>query len=265
MSDDLPSYKRPPLDEVAAGIQFKPINFRLVDVGAFHRLIASEYPNAVDAPPMGPTFETFSPVPLPFQMPFFQGPAWRSWFLSAEEDFVIQLQPDRLLTNWRTRPGVKPYPRYQEVRRRFVEAAEVLSGFLLSCNLPPVQPNQCELTYFNKIGVPENASFADLAVFLRGIQSGKETSAFSDIQFKASRTLSGGRGAPVARLTVEGIPLLDEAGQKRWGLNITVRGRPITDTLEGSLELLDRAHVEIVRCFDEITTENMHRSWGKVQ
>ncbi len=43
----LPSFVRPPLDEVAADLQFSPLPIKAADIGAFRSLIAEEYPRAL--------------------------------------------------------------------------------------------------------------------------------------------------------------------------------------------------------------------------
>jgi len=46
-------------------------------------------------------------------------------------------------------------------------------------------------------------------------------------------------------------------------LNMTARGAPLGDNLEGVLGFLDIGHEWVVRGFTAITSDVMHRVWGR--
>jgi uncharacterized protein (TIGR04255 family) len=263
----LPSFAQPPLDEVAAGMQFAPLPMKTADVGAFYALFAKEYPNTLDVPPVPPTFETFGSVTAPvFPFNVAVGLLPRSWFVSSNDEHVIQLQPDRLLVNWRMRPSGGAYPHYPEVKRRFLAASEVLLEFGRQRDFPAVSPNQCELSYFNKIPLPQGAEWADLGRIFRGMEltPGPEWSGrFSDGHLLLRTELRQHDQSPFGRLMIECMPAQIDLSQKAWALNVTVRGRPESGDLPGVIAFLDMAHVQIVTCFTAITTKEMHAIWGR--
>jgi uncharacterized protein (TIGR04255 family) len=265
----LPSFAQPPLDEVAAGMQFMPLPIRAADVGAWHGLIAKDYPNTLDVPALPPSFETFGPValiPPPFPFSVAAGLLPRSWFISPNDEHVIQLQADRLIVNWRMRPSGGAYPRYQEVRRRFLAAGETLLEFCRQRELPSLVANQCELTYFNKIPLPEDAEWGDLNRLFSGmlLTPGPEwRGRFSDGHLLLRTELRQEGQGPFGRLQIECMPTQIDLSQKAWALNIFVRGRPETADLAGVIALLDMAHDEIVTCFTSITNQDMHSRWGR--
>jgi uncharacterized protein (TIGR04255 family) len=267
---DLPSFRNPPLDEVAAGVQFTPTGLLLADIGAFHTRIKQDYPTALDAPPLPPSFETFGPAPLQLGglgLLSIPGSPWRSWFVSSDDEHLVQLQKDRLLVNWRMRSGQRPYPRYPQLRRRFVAAARELVAFVSERGLPQLVPNQYELSYFNMIPIPPEGTFADIGQVIVGADLARRDRPgrqFTEIMFRAGRILTVEDGTPYGGLTVDCVPGVDLRGTKVWRLTITVRGRPVEAKIESVLESLDRAHIEIVTCFADLTTERMQEAWGRV-
>ena len=263
----LPSYSSPPLDEVAADMQFATLPLKAVDVGAFHALIAEEYPNSLDVPPLLPNFETAaSGIAVPFGLNMRADLLPRTWFISANDEHVVQLQADRLIVNWRIRPAGGSYPRYPEVRGRLVAANEALTRFVHRRGYIDAAPNQCDLTYFNKVPLPEGASWGDIHLLLRGmeLQVGPEWAGqFDDHQLVLGRSMQQQQQGVFGRLSVECRPIQMSPTQKAWALNITVRGRPSAANFDAVLEFFDMAHVEIVTCFTAITTETMHTDWGR--
>lgn len=264
---DLPYYERPPLHEVVAGVQFSPLPLRLVDIGAFHQMIVGDYPNTMDVPALPPTFETFGPAAP--QVPMFSivnAPPWRAWFIAPDDEHLLQLQPDRLLANWRVRPEGLPYPRFREVRRRLAEAYAKLERLGIALGFPEPQLNQCELTYVNKLPVPEGASYGEIGRFLRVdpfATVGADPGGFTEVQFALARLIGDPAGEPYGRLRVECQPGIGPSGERFWQLAISVRGRPQATNPAGAWVFLDTAHVTIVRCFESLISNDLQRQWGK--
>ena len=263
----LPSFTNPPLDEVAADMQFATLPLKAVDIGALHALIQADYPNSMDVQPLSPSFETAGQgfaVPFGFNMRTDLLP--RTWFISDDDEHVIQFQADRLIANWRFRPGGGAYPHYPEVRSRFISATEALEKLVHRHGHANVVPNQCDLTYFNKVPVPEGASWGDIHLLLRGLElrPGPEwTGGFQDAALILGRSLAQQRDGRFGRLVVECRPIQTSPTQKAWALNITAKGRPAAPTFDAVLSFFDAAHIEIVTCFTAITTDAMHVVWGR--
>jgi uncharacterized protein (TIGR04255 family) len=264
----LPSFVRPPLDEVAADLQFSPLPIKAADIGAFRSLIADEYPHSADVPPLPPSFETAGgPSVPPFALNLGGGLLPRSWFISSDDEHVVQLQADRLIINWRLRPNGGAYPRYPEVRQRLVAAHEALTVFIHQHGYPDIMPNQCDLSYFNKVPLPEGTEWGDIHKLLRGIAPNFALpieEQFSDCYLVLRRLIRGHDDNAFRRLQVECRPISIGIDQKAWALNVTVKGRPAQPTLEAALDFFDTAHTEIVQCFAAITTDNMHRQWERL-
>jgi uncharacterized protein (TIGR04255 family) len=257
------------LDEVAADMQFDTLPLKAADVGSFHDLISDEYPTTLDLPALPPTFETAGPVFVaPIQFGFGASLLPRTWFISENDEHLVQFQADRLIVNWRMRPGGGAYPRYTDVKQRFVAAHEALTRFVHRKGYAGIVPNQCSLAYFNKVPLPDDAEWGDLHRLLRGMRldNGPEWSGqFADSHLLLRRELQSRPQGGFGRLQVECRPMQINVTQRAWALNVTVRGRPATTDLDGVLGFFDMAHVEIVTCFTAITTDAMHQVWGRQQ
>jgi uncharacterized protein (TIGR04255 family) len=255
----LPTFLRPPLDEVAADVQFTSLPLRAADIADFHALIKEEYPHSLDVPPLPPSFETAGPVQIQQFLLSNMGSGLlpRTWFISSDDEHVIQLQPDRLIANWRLRPNGGAYPRYPVVRQRFEAALEALNTFVHRHGYPDIIPIQCDLTYFNKVGMTDDTEAGNIGSLLRHVSISA-----TDCQIKFRRLLQSHGEDAVRWLQVECLPVQAGIGRKLWALNISVKGRPASADIAAVFEFLDRAHVEIVNCFVEIATDAMLDAWG---
>ncbi len=264
----LPSFERPPLDEVAAGVQFSPLPLKAAHVGRFHAAIAASYPSTMDVPPLPPAFETFGPMSPheALQLQVFGGHLPRSWFISADDEHLVQLQCDRLIANWRLRSGKGVYPRFATIHRRFNEAVQLFIQFCNENGYGNLQPNQCDLTYFNKIPTGEGG-WAGIGSLIRGMAPsfGPEWDGHvEDVRLVIRKVLVSASSSPIGRLTIEIGPGREANGDKIWTMNLTARGRPLTPDFDGVNLFLEMAHIEIVTSFAAVTTEHMHKKWGRL-
>src|SRR6266480_3040610 len=99
MSNQLPEFERPPLDEVVIGVQFEPLKeFHAAHLGLYWSRIRSIYPLTEDQPPLAHLVESTEPRPTPSAgfisiQPLPSVP--RCWFLDASRNQLIQVQQDR--------------------------------------------------------------------------------------------------------------------------------------------------------------------------
>ncbi len=263
----LPSFRKPPVFEVVLGVQFTAPQLGAVHVGAFHRRIRDQYPKVVQVPPIPPSFEVFLPVPAPggpvgpVGMALPTSAAFpRQWFISADEDHLIQFQADRLLVYWRKGEGNRPYPRYSEVRHRFIEAFEAFQDFMREDVGAAFVPNQCEATYLNRIPVEDASGWGRPGRWVRlWNDDDAETEA---VQFSVNRLLQASDGSPYARLTISAEGAVTAAGPAILG-NLLVRGRPRGSGRADVLALLDRARETIVTRFAALASDEANRVWER--
>jgi hypothetical protein len=58
-------------------------------------------------------------------------------------------------------------------------------------------------------------------------------------------------------------PALTWAGERVFQFMLTVRGRPSTADLSGAREFMDMGRAAIVNSFAALTTDRMHKAWGR--
>jgi uncharacterized protein (TIGR04255 family) len=94
--------KEPPLSEVICGLIFSPLPIDPLRLGAYWAGRRKDFPRHQLQPALGDD-----------QTLFIGGvPPTRTWFISEDDVFVLQMQHDRFYLNWRARD--KAYPRFTD-------------------------------------------------------------------------------------------------------------------------------------------------------
>ena len=275
MSANLPNFLNPPLTEVVLGVQFEPLtSFTSAHAGIFWQLVKEKFPRIQEHNPLPSTVERFGGKPgreLHPQLQFFdRAVPSRHWLLNTSDDQLIQLQEDRLLHNWRKRGTDHEYPRYESIREAFKEELQLFENFAADQRLEDVRANQCEVTYVNHIypvnGVWENYNQVSKIINLvRAHNSQGFLSEPEELTVSANYLIQAPPGsAPRGRLRVTtrpGFQLKDN--QPILVMELTARGQPLGEGLEGVLAFLDLGREWIVRGFASLTTTEMHNVWGR--
>ncbi len=153
----LPEYDNPPLIEVVFGAQFRELEgLKAPHIGDFWDKIGrNEYPELKEMPPLAHIVEQYGkPSPKSPGMTVTTAtlpPLARIFFVSKEQDRLIQLQKDRLLQNWRKLKKNGEYPRYERLFPQFVKSWDMFRRFVKDRDLGELEPDQYELTYVNHI------------------------------------------------------------------------------------------------------------------
>jgi uncharacterized protein (TIGR04255 family) len=263
---DLPKFERPPVVEVAMGVQFRPVfGLRGLALAPLREAWRSEYPRTEEQPPLAPSVEGSPALTPQFQFNLVPVPITRQWFLDEAGIQLVQLQQDRLLINWRAGEPPAQYPRYRVLRQTFVDRFGELAGFVSGEGLGELEITQAELSYINAIDVGPD-ELGHIGQFLRA-WSGTEGHHLGDPE-QARLTLSflvPGIGQPPVRLYAEVSPAQLESGQRVLFFTLTVRGHPGGKGLEEALKFMDEAREHLVRSFTELTTEATHEAWGRLR
>ena len=115
---DLPDFDAPPVIEVVVGVQFPTIDeLCTAHVGAFWQRMRAAYPRVQDMPPLPAMYESSGKGPEGLEVPLL--PLRRSFFISRDGAWLVQLQSNRLLHNWRKQSDTDSYPRYEACLDRF--------------------------------------------------------------------------------------------------------------------------------------------------
>ena len=164
-------FDRPPINEVVVSVFFSPPleGFRSEHMGRFWEKIRVEYPNVQQQVPIpkvsGPSIGHGEVIPMP-----------RYWFIAADDTWVIQIQNNAFIFNWRRRGG-NLYPGFTDsIEPNFRRLYETFESFLTTeLALPEPTIEECELTYTDIIEAgdywngPEDTSkiipsFSNLAI-----------------------------------------------------------------------------------------------------
>ena len=254
-------FLKPPLIEVACGVQFEPIGgWSTAHYGLFWKTLHSEYPRFEDYPPL-PRFSAkgrpeieleFTPLP----------PLRRVYFIDQTGNFVIQLQPSRFLHNWRRVSETDEYPKFEAAFGRFLHYWQKFENFLRVNGMGGPRLEMCELTYLNHIYGPDWRFPRDISKIVRVSDLAPITKALAE---------------PIGVFVAFTSPLREGAGQldvtirsgRRTGdqmdvlvLELTARGRP-QDIEQDMGQWFQLAHDAIVLTFLSLTTEEAQVSWGR--
>jgi uncharacterized protein (TIGR04255 family) len=264
---NLPNYTRPPVSEVVLGIQFAALGeFHSYHLGLLWDRVRDRYPTVSEQLPIGAAFETFGGASIQEQKLQFEAllspPMPRYWF-EAPDGSLMQVQQDRLIHNWRKRET--DYPRYEPIRDEFVRDIEIFQKFLEDYSIPPVRPNQAEISYINTIELADgsrvDSALERVASIWRGTPAsiGEFENAVVQSRFVLRRD-----DQAYARMHVVIQPAIRRTtGAPVLRLDLTVRGKPTRETLESALEFIDYGREAIVRSFTDLTTPEMHKVWGR--
>jgi uncharacterized protein (TIGR04255 family) len=269
-----PSYDNPPVVEVALSVQFEPVKaLRTPQLGLLWQEFIARFPLIEEHPPLEPVIERFGGLPragrgtVQFQM-LDTPPVPRCWFLNNEGTELIQVQPDRFIHNWRKKTGDEEYPRYERLREIFSSELTVFCRFLDTQGLGQLCPNQCEVTYVNHIisgkGWQELGELGAVVTVFDPRYSDSFLSQPEDARLAVRFVIRDDKGEPLGRLHVVAEPAYRTSdGHPMYVLNLTARGRPEGEGIEGVLAFLDIGREWVVRGFTAITTPEMHRVWRR--
>jgi uncharacterized protein (TIGR04255 family) len=272
---DLPDYEHPPLVEVVLSVQFAELQgYRTVHAGMlWEDKFRKAYPIVAEQPPLEPVFETFGPQASAPQLQIKQMPGSqvpRLWFMNTHQTELVQIQANRFTHNWRKVGEGENYPRYEALRERFFSELEELDSFFKSWQIGTIQPNQCEITYVNRLELKGHELRAQpgRAVSLlprRDLQPDRDGARLpeaEDCNLTGRYVLKDADGQPRGRLLVTVRPWPNEPVLR---LDLTVRGAPRTADFKAVADFLDEGRRTIVHGFTAITTEQMHETWGRVK
>lgn len=266
----LPRYVSPPVVEVAISVQFSELTeFELVHFGLFWDRIRQRYPLAEHYPPLPSVVELFGakgaqPASLSFESGF---PIGRCWYLSEDGLRLIQVQPDRFVVNWRKLETKAEYPSYDVLKGSFLDELTFFLSFVRENQLGDFEPTQCELTYVNHVPAGRDWSTpGDLANVL-ALWSGRTSEPFLPVPEEirlAWQYRFEENGTPLGRLHVHVQSASRKSDQSPLlVLQLTGRGSPLGQDVEGVMRFLDKSHEWIVRGFTALTTDRMHKVWER--
>ncbi|MFZ1415883.1 MAG: TIGR04255 family protein [Defluviicoccus sp.] len=258
----LPDFANPPLDEVVLGVQFAPVPaYTAVNARDVRELFRAGFPKVQEQPLLMPQFETFGGANLQASFPFQIGgpPAGsRLWFLSNDENHLLQFQPDRFLSNWRKRPIPQPYPRFESIAEAFENNLNTLAKHFASELDYPININQAEVAYINIIPVEDFSNAGKWFRLWNGVVLNIEV-----LHTSFNEVIRDKNGNSHARLshTIQ-CAFAPDGKHKAFQLSLTFRGKPSGTDVPSAMQFLTQGREAIVMRFKEITTSEAHNFWG---
>lgn len=257
MTTALPSFSAPPVVEVVLSAQFAAPEWYAPQLGLFWEGIRSDFPRINEHPPL-PPIRAASPG-VQFEI-VERLPMARHWFVSADGRMVIQVQRDRFAHNGRKVDPGDEYPRYPELRERFERRFRAFASCISPGDESEVCPDWCEVSYVNHLQV----GHSDLGAALRLVSPVDAGSTLDDMSVTARFAQPAPEGERTLTLTAWPASRAP-GGEPIYVMELTARGRVGQPGIEGVMEALDAGRGWIVTTFAELTTETMHRRWGRTR
>jgi uncharacterized protein (TIGR04255 family) len=229
------------------GVAFDPVaGLSSYHSGALRERWKTEYPNVEHQPELAPT-ANLDEAPGAI-MRVNRSPGIRLWFVSSDGAFLIQVQADRLVVNWRSTAEDTVYPRFPEVRRRFASAWDDLCQVL---DVPPTV-TQTEVTYVNLVARASREVLEGWVVSPLFDEDDRQQIVqtlarvqLRDVTSLAQRTTAVQSG-PDSPTRLAFSVLADVTSQ------------------DEAMVAIDSSHAHIVERFRDVTTEEMHVEWGEL-
>jgi uncharacterized protein (TIGR04255 family) len=266
---NLPEFDRPPVSEIAIGVQFAPVaNFTSAHYGLFWKgHLDPSWVKAQDAPRLMPQFEKFgegsaSPPAAPFFIQSTPQPD-RILLINEDDDRILQIQGDRFHYNWRKRQ--REYPSFDKIFGEFRDYLEKFEGFLAESGLGKPLFNQWELTYFNAIRRGDLWDEpSDWAKIFPGLFTTIDSSSLGLILAPPMSTLKFEIPQRRGNLYIMGSHSRLEDGHEALQLNFAARGPLLPGDSDWDLTTsLNIGHSALVRAFRELASPSARTHWGE--
>ena len=229
-----------------------------------------------DQPPLLPAIERFGAENVVGGLTLGFGlaqPSGRIWFMGEDESHLLQAQSGWVARNWRSSSLLKPdnefkYEQFEKIRDPFIRDISDFSAWL-NTQHSGFTPTQCEVTYIDHI-TPNSTweTHADIEKVLRlNLNCDPSDDEFlpklEDARATIRYTIEH-NSQPIGRLHVEVQPAFRSTDLAPIiMMNLTARGRPLSQDIRGVGDFLDLGHNWVVRGFTELTTSEMHKAWKR--
>jgi uncharacterized protein (TIGR04255 family) len=256
----LPSFKSPPVHEVAIAVQFRGCDLKSVHLGQFWQSVRVDFPVTEDLAPFANLDQQMTP-----QVEFVNLPPLRRLRMSKQDGSIsIQLQGTRFVTNWvRSNPTIE-YPRFPSIFAAFETNLAKLSDFIDKEGVGRMEHTHFELTYVNEIGEVSTGLMRRLESLLGFCKWNHISRSFlpdpSVVNFAWQFDMPNDAGVLV--LNVNPAKRSDGTDVIIFALKCLVAAEK---TSSSPSVWFEAAHAAIVKSFAELTTLEAHQLWGKIK
>jgi uncharacterized protein (TIGR04255 family) len=268
--DNLPKFVKPPVVEMVLGVEFTELfQLGIPHFGLFWAQIRDEYQQCSANPPLVSQIEAFGEKgqkEITLNFPLVGPPNVRCWYWNKAQTWLIQVQRDRFIQNWRKTPTDSVYPRFSKARQRFEHEYKRFQEFITSENIGNLQIRQCEVTYYNHIELDKSQDALSELNEIIPCWSGASSEGFMPtpevVSLNTSYVISENRG----RLYLSLQPVFRHSDAKEiLQLTVTAKVIPLSSNLDEVLKAFDLGHEWAVNGFTDFTTAKMHSIWERRQ
>jgi uncharacterized protein (TIGR04255 family) len=266
----LPKFNKPPLIEMVVGVEFADLSGLIIPhFGLFWAQIQNKYPLcAVKEPALSrlEIFEGQAKQEIKLNFPILGPPPVRCWYMNTQQTWLLQLQQDRFIQNWRKTASDPTYLHYSHALSRFEKEFQRFQEFIKKQNIGALDIRQCEISYVNHIELGGEAGAplepAEIFPYLSAEKPGGFLPNPEGITLNTSYVIPENRG----RLYINVQTVIRHSDAKEI-LQTTVTSKviPLSQDHSEILNALDLGHEWAVRGFTEFTSDKMHRLWERIQ
>ena len=231
-----------PLIEVAFEIQFPRAIFVYEKIyGFYNEYLSKQFPEITENDVLSNVIENGNGDPIIRKLSGFHT---RKFFISTDKVYIIQIQPDKLLMNWRKIDESTQYPGYKIVVKEFFE---VINRAYVHFGID-IDPNQYEMAYVNHIPrLEESGSLYDPTKYSKYLGSLPVSRNFK-LAFATPLSFSDG----ILKTDIESVIEIDNNVHVVKVQN-TARGYN-----DGKIEdWFDAAHEKLIKEFDNILIQSI--------
>lgn len=257
---DFADFENPPVREAVIGVEFNPLPLNIVELARLCERWSERFPVIQEQPALDPSIAVGAGAGMPvFQ--FGNGvPPLRLWLIEPSGHFLVQVQRDRLLLNWRKVTPQSVYPRYDALRQKFTELLDDFRDFVLSAHADAtIAVTVTEFTYIN--GITTQGSADSVFEIIREPSTPLPGEPLM-LRFQEVRNLEHPTILAPGQLSVSSEPVV-VGGVSEFQLTVSTKFFPTSITEDASvMEVLDEARKISRQAFVSFTTEEMHSNWG---
>jgi uncharacterized protein (TIGR04255 family) len=266
----LPKFDKPPVTEMVVGVEFANLGgLDIPHFGLFWAEIKDKYPHCAvkePAPSRIEIFEGNDKQEVTLNFPILGLPPIRCWYINGQQTWLLQLQQDRFIQNWRKTDSDQTYSHYTNARSRFEKEFQRFQGFIKKQHLGSLQIRQCEVSYVNQIELEKEPGapfeLAEISPYLSAQKQGDSLPVPDGITLNTSYVIPENRG----RLYISAQTVFRHSDAKEI-LQMTVAAKVIPTSQDYSeiLNAFDLGHEWAVRGFTDFTSDKMHKLWERRQ
>lgn len=265
----LPIYEAPPVVETVFSAQFENVSAQSVRIAQYWQSLRNRFPKIGIAQPLSAVFEPrhLTPNSQPLTVSFEHDN--RVVFESATGDYVVQVQNNRFLFNWRKTNVDAKYPTFKVNFDYFLAELKRFGDFCEAEGLGTISFNQFELTYVNLIERncgPNGVDFEDIFVDHEMKSSvTRFLPASESLNWSTSYKMEAELGRlHVATHTVFMPNRVDSGLVLR--VELTARGRPDESGTEALKKWFEVAHRWVVCGFADLINPNVQsQQWRRLK